>query len=261
MVKVQNGWQSNTLEEIESLASQQGSPRSTASTTFGSRPTFQSPRAEMTASLRRQWSESSDETTTTKTPHSNHQNGQLPLHAGQTLASNAMTQRALAPPADIVPAASARRRPASSMKPIIAVPSTPPRLQTSAAIKQRTPSQNAAMEADAIETLLFMSSPGNSGYHPSNHPSGPQQSPLRSQFSVQSSQPLTTQRRVNFAASRGSSEEDIKAVKYTGRPRQSRHSLVRVDLDGELDDIDRMLDTMASDSEDEGRFLVGVEAR
>lgn len=33
--------------------------------------------------------------------------------------------------------------------------------------KGRTPSQNAIMEQDAIETLLFMSSPGNSGYHPS----------------------------------------------------------------------------------------------
>ncbi|EEA28718.1 hypothetical protein PMAA_035140 [Talaromyces marneffei ATCC 18224] len=34
-------------------------------------------------------------------------------------------------------------------------------------VKQRTPSQNALMEKDAIETLLFMSSPDNSGYHSS----------------------------------------------------------------------------------------------
>ncbi|PGH16859.1 hypothetical protein AJ79_01503 [Helicocarpus griseus UAMH5409] len=34
--------------------------------------------------------------------------------------------------------------------------------------KLRTPSQNALMEKDAIETLLFMSSPENSGYHPSS---------------------------------------------------------------------------------------------
>jgi hypothetical protein len=32
-------------------------------------------------------------------------------------------------------------------------------------VKRRTPSQNALMEQDAIETLLFMSSPENSGYH------------------------------------------------------------------------------------------------
>ncbi|KAH8705188.1 hypothetical protein BGW36DRAFT_367047 [Talaromyces proteolyticus] len=35
-------------------------------------------------------------------------------------------------------------------------------------IKRRTPSQNALMEQDAIETLLFMSSPENSGYHPNS---------------------------------------------------------------------------------------------
>ena len=254
MVKVQNGWQSNTLEEVESLALQHGSPRSAASTAFGSKPTFQSPSVEMRANLRRQWSESSDETTSTR--HIQPGDGPGSQHSvpsGQTFASNAITQRALAPPADIVPAAAARRRPASSMKQsTIAVPSTPPRLQTATA--KRTPSQNAAMEADAIETLLFMSSPGNSGYHPANPAAGSQQSPLRSQFSVNSSQPLTTHRRVNFAPSTGSSEEDIKAVKYTGRPRHS------VSLVGEMDDIDRMLDDMASDSEDEGRFLVGVEA-
>lgn len=40
---------------------------------------------------------------------------------------------------------------------------TPPPLPPPAA-GQRTPSQNALMEQDAIETLLFMSSPENSGY-------------------------------------------------------------------------------------------------
>lgn len=35
-------------------------------------------------------------------------------------------------------------------------------------MKRRTPSQNALMEKDAIETLLFMSSPENSGYHSSS---------------------------------------------------------------------------------------------
>lgn len=34
----------------------------------------------------------------------------------------------------------------------------------------RTASQNAAMEKDAVETLLFMSSPGNSGHHPATRP-------------------------------------------------------------------------------------------
>lgn len=37
-------------------------------------------------------------------------------------------------------------------------------------VKRRTPSQNALMEQDAIETLLFMSSPENSGYHANSRP-------------------------------------------------------------------------------------------
>ena len=39
----------------------------------------------------------------------------------------------------------------------------PPKIQS----KIRTPSQQAEVEKDAVETLLFMSSPGNSDYHPS----------------------------------------------------------------------------------------------
>lgn len=42
-------------------------------------------------------------------------------------------------------------------------PATPGNKQRSS---MRTASQNAAMEKDAVETLLFMSSPGNSGHHP-----------------------------------------------------------------------------------------------
>lgn len=41
-------------------------------------------------------------------------------------------------------------------------PMTPARQRSS----MRTASQNEAMEKDAVETLLFMSSPGNSGHHP-----------------------------------------------------------------------------------------------
>jgi hypothetical protein len=61
------------------------------------------------------------------------------------------------------------------------IPGTPPQSRPSgqtstpaAAIalpEQRTPAQNALMEQDAIETLLFMSSPENSGYHPSSQQS------------------------------------------------------------------------------------------
>jgi hypothetical protein len=63
------------------------------------------------------------------------------------------------------------------------------------------------MEAEAVETLLFMSSPNNSGYHPPSHASqesslrstvqfSSQTSPLRSQFSQTS---MTSPKRVAFS--------------------------------------------------------------
>lgn len=135
MVKVQNGWQSNTLEEVESLAS---SPRSTITST--------SPRFSLSAMSQ------------------THR-----LHCLST------SSPGLAPPAPII---SGRKRPN-------------PNLQLKPKQPQRTPSQNAAMEADAVETLLFMSgSPNNSGRFPSSNSFSPtsqtfsaQGSPLKEQFS------------------------------------------------------------------------------
>lgn len=43
MVKVQNGWEKQSLEELEEQTSQQGSPISTISRSNGPRPTFDSP--------------------------------------------------------------------------------------------------------------------------------------------------------------------------------------------------------------------------
>jgi hypothetical protein len=43
MVKVQNGWEKQSLEELEERTSQQGSPLSATSRSNGSRPTFDSP--------------------------------------------------------------------------------------------------------------------------------------------------------------------------------------------------------------------------
>ena len=77
----------------------------------------------------------------------------------------------LAPPADIVPRAP-RRSDAKKKQPpplrtndlgTTLAPVTPPPKRHS---KIRTPSQQAEVEKDAVETLLFMSSPGNSGHHP-----------------------------------------------------------------------------------------------
>ena len=56
------------------------------------------------------------------------------------------------------------QNPSKSHNAASAVSITPPPLSTMKPPPMRTPSQNAAMEADAVETLLFMSSPENA--HP-----------------------------------------------------------------------------------------------
>jgi len=100
-----------------------------------------------------------------------------------------MSIPSLAPPVDIHPGNTKRSGPPPTQPPRLESkdlyistnhPSTPPSRPST---KTRTPSQQAAVEKDAVETLLFMSSPGNSGYHPP-HPFGPSSggagTPLRS---------------------------------------------------------------------------------
>lgn len=67
------------------------------------------------------------------------------------------------------------------------------------AAAQRTPSQNRILEADAVETLLFMASPNNSGKASQFSPvkrdfAASQTSPLRNTFSAP-----TSPKRVDFA--------------------------------------------------------------
>lgn len=156
MVKVQNGWQTRSLDEVESLASQ--SPRSTVS--GFQRNALHSPRSIMSGNLQRTWSssDSSDDG-----PMS-----QLRAAAyGNAMPAPPQPKRGLAPPADIIPGS--RRRPVSHAngyaKGFTASPSKHHQ-PVRPAPKLRTPSQTAAQEADAVETLLFMASPNNSGHHP-----------------------------------------------------------------------------------------------
>ncbi|KAL8926252.1 MAG: hypothetical protein Q9172_001894 [Xanthocarpia lactea] len=92
----------------------------------------------------------------------------------------------LAPPADILPRNSRRPWPNNLQQPRLdtrglhgngingmlspmdtsITPSTPPRKPTS---NTRTPNPKSAEEQDAVETLMFMSSPGNSAHHPAFH--------------------------------------------------------------------------------------------
>ncbi|KAK2791006.1 hypothetical protein FQN53_007193 [Emmonsiellopsis sp. PD_33] len=157
------------------------------------------------------------------------------------------------------------------------IPDTPPQFQTQSSYqsltpstnvppipKLRTPSQNALMEKDAIETLLFMSSPENSGYHPNSQnsqrngshlaPPAPISGPgparhnstidNRLGLGIQHSQAPSTSRparKVSFAddESNGSHETYL---------RNGNMSTVREHEAG--DEIDRMLDEL-NDSDDE----------
>ncbi|KZF23511.1 hypothetical protein L228DRAFT_267509 [Xylona heveae TC161] len=162
----------------------------------------------------------------------------LSLGSAPALSSS---QPSLAPPVDIV----SRQHPRRSNPPLL---QTPPKLRTSARnpdptqastssastptnhpamglatpprlrlghISLRTPSHNAAMEQDAVETLLFMSSPVHSGYHPSTATS------LGSPLRTEAEQPRTDSRRVAFAPNYPcldgtSSDEEAGSIGYPG---------------------------------------------
>lgn len=103
-------------------------------------------------------------------------------------------------------------------------------------------SQNTSMEQDAIETLLFMSSPENSGYRSSPRPL----------------QTASTQNSLN-ASLYGN---NIGAILGSNQSSQSSNYRNGIGSKGTAmglethagDEIDRILDQMESDSEDEGRF-------
>ena len=213
MIKVQHGWQTRSIDELESMTSQQASP---VSPIPDLRRPYDSPRTNLmnTQFDRTGFAQSSERTTATPEtvrpspqmqnrtsrldyayPRTNEAAFSQPDHADRTYesfwrehsASNASrylhTQSSieglsLAPPADIQPCHARRSNVSVTQAPALqtskehsfssseSAPATPPRRHTT---KPRTPSQNAAMEKDAVETLLFMSSPGNSGYHPQSN--------------------------------------------------------------------------------------------
>lgn len=183
MVKVQNGWQNRSLEEVESLAS--ASPRSTTFNHYSNNHHLLSPRAAMSAHLARAHSDSSSDSAHSQSPRNQPQYQPRP---NPVLMSPPSNRKGLAPPANIVSRPPQPRRRQTPNMQVNTVPRP--------AAAQRTPSQNAAMEADAVETLLFMASPHNSGNH------GSQLSPITSapstqQFPASQTSPL----RNNFSTS------------------------------------------------------------
>ncbi|KAG6999566.1 hypothetical protein G7Y79_00034g069890 [Physcia stellaris] len=280
MVKVQNGWESRNINDLEAhITSAQTSPISTTSTLR--RPyDFPRPGSSSTQPDRSSvgFMQSSERSTATATPenvssaphqhtgtagldyayHSatqsppsassgrtyesfwrehSHSNSNKPL--GPVTASSPAakaTRPSLAPPADIAPRAPARRtQPISS-------PHHPPRLQTgpsttmpatppppSSQSSLRAPRENTAEDMDAIETLVYMSSPKNPSYNPS---------PQRKQAVL----PKTPLRHY------------VDSSVGQGRAEATRLKTVA--------DVDRLLDEMGSSSDEEAvDGDVDVEAR
>ncbi|KAJ5316614.1 hypothetical protein N7508_001122 [Penicillium antarcticum] len=108
--------------------------------------------------------------------------------------------------------------------------------------RPRTNSENTSMEQDAIETLMFMSSPENSGYRFSPRPLQPE--------STQSS--LNGSINTNGTNYNGSQDSQSSSA-HSGRGYE-RHETKQALESHAGDDIDRLLDQMDSDSEDEGRY-------
>ncbi|EEU39406.1 uncharacterized protein NECHADRAFT_94347 [Fusarium vanettenii 77-13-4] len=157
MIKVNHGWQSNSLEEVETLASHAASPTSSTSTVHRRQGSSASPRIRLNAA-----------------PSSS---APLPYDsARQRRKSNSpprssLPKPTLAPPAAIqpslntnVPRSNPRRNSNPHRTPTLlsyshtASPHTPAQLPT----LQTGPRSRTTGEQDAIESLLFMSSPGNS---------------------------------------------------------------------------------------------------
>ncbi|KAL9104034.1 MAG: hypothetical protein Q9163_000973 [Psora crenata] len=205
MVKVQHGWQGHNISELEQMTSQQGSPVSAASDRrsddiyFGQSPARtqpnsnyhnlrMSPKATSPAqsSLQEAMGEPPASATSSQAgtyesfwrEHSGTATSRMPPQMAHNKPSSGPT---LAPPVDILPGnrlppssetAANRRQPArlrtnNLPQPSANAPSTPQRRRPVTGM--RTPSQQAAVEKDAVESLLFMSSPGNSAYNPRHH--------------------------------------------------------------------------------------------
>lgn len=198
MIKVQNGWQSQNISELEKMTSNKGLAVSDAHRSYDRHFATTSPTDRSVSNLQLtepgtaapddpHFSPLNSATTPELMPgrryrkyeHSSrtnkvgaayesfwrdHKDASRPVEAP-------LVGPSLAPPADIV-ACSPRRLDATKKKP---PPLRTPNLDTDStlvtppskqAFKIRTPSQQAEVEKDAVETLLFMSSPGNSDYHP-----------------------------------------------------------------------------------------------
>ncbi|MCJ1403837.1 hypothetical protein MMC11_007060 [Xylographa trunciseda] len=263
MIKVQNGWQTKTIDEVESLASTQGR-------ILSPKQPFHSPRPTETPSYRETagFAESSERTTAPSLASPRKYQGkygQDDLYAqrakpsyspslnpkdefrhpdGQYRTTSTDSGPSLAPPVDFAPRNPRRSDQSySHASPLYlnngrnhsnlsassasstrsTIPATPPQKRPPSI--KTTPSATAR-EKDAIETLLFMSSPGNSQRHPTS--SQLPGTPLRNNY-------LAAERHVGFI--------DDDSIPISPRKRGFLDS-VRFETD---ENIDKVLDRMASE--------------
>ena len=168
MVKVNNGWQGHSLEEVESLASRAASPTSSTSTVHRRQGSSASPRLPMSAPASQ-----------VTAPHDPY----IPRRKSNSPPRITSNKPVLAPPAAIrpslampAPRSNPRRNSNPHYTPTLlshshsASPHTPAQLPNSQPELRSLPGRDPILfsphqnmrEQDAIESLLFMSSPGNS---------------------------------------------------------------------------------------------------
>jgi hypothetical protein len=205
-MKVQNGWEKQSLEELEERTSQHGSPISVPGRTEGYRPSLESPRYLGHRRSPSGLSENSDQMMMSPGQPSPPKvsgsdasfwratnSAQTLGHVNSIAISGSENGPMLAPAAEIGHRRKRRSSTTFAPPPLLgsyqrkhysdlggAVPRTPTAIPRAGIL--RMPSQQA--EKDAVDTLLFMSSPNNSGRFPHTVTEGhAAPSPLRSEFS------------------------------------------------------------------------------
>ncbi|CAK7265682.1 hypothetical protein SEPCBS119000_001639 [Sporothrix epigloea] len=188
MVKVHNGWQSHTIDQVENLASHVTSPASSTSTLHGWNASAHSPRTSGRAFHNRYRSQTTVSATNVassgrtlpildtslwlaqQTSRSTNSTPPLPSPLVPSRSDSVAPTKSLAPPVSIQPS-----RPSALARRNSNPNYAPPTLMTSyshggphtpadfgSAHHRTLPAHQNVREQDAIETLLFMSSPGNS---------------------------------------------------------------------------------------------------
>ncbi|KAI1848109.1 hypothetical protein JX265_005894 [Neoarthrinium moseri] len=311
MMKVNNGWQSHSIDEVESLASHVASPTSSTSTVHGRHGTSASPRVVLTG-MRQGASSAGISPISQQAPQGRtyesfwreNNSSNKPQHHSASPPTSQVPM--LAPPAAIQPGRpgqiNPRRNSNARYTPTYlsqqASPHTPaqpsPLQSTPGTTSIRTPQVDPILysphqnvrEQEALETLIFMSSPGNSANlkhtFPSSQPSslpsssqpqrtalptsrlgpGPHGSQNRKQLPTGRHQAhASTGKRVGFEKSPSNASYMDVDGSPRGTPRRktiggSRPSIaVSAGLGGSSqprpqlqdDDIERMLDRVAAD--------------